>query len=262
MGINEPLDFVEAGPTDHLVPHVDLDVPLPLGVSDSEELGPQRPTPRTDIRVLDVGDAPLAAQCFFPALHDPAERLNAVVDVLLDRLALLLGERQHVIFACTGRQLSTTERATLPGAEQGMECSFRSFTVRTARPIRSHNRRYQRAMRIPVHFALNPGARRRRGPTSSAAPSAPNYSELSGAGIAAAICCSAGLGPARALWGDLGCAPPDLVRHPALRLLQRPALGVLALVETPLLDPPVHVADQGSARRRVHLQEPRLGHAA
>src|SRR5262245_45670219 len=108
MGMNEPLDFVETGPTDHLVPHVDLNVPLPLVVRDSEELGPQSPTPRTDIRVLDVGDAPLAVQCFFPALHDPAERFNAVVDVLLERFALLLGERQHVILTSTGHQLRTT----------------------------------------------------------------------------------------------------------------------------------------------------------
>ena len=57
--INQPLDRVEAGPADHLVPHVDLNVPLPLGVGDAEERGRRRPTPRTDIRVLDEGDAPL-----------------------------------------------------------------------------------------------------------------------------------------------------------------------------------------------------------
>ena len=92
MGINEPSDAVEAGPTDHLVSHVDLDVPLPLRFRNPEELGPQRPTLRTDIRIHDVGHAPLAVQCFFPAIHDPAERFNAVVDTLLDRFELLLVE--------------------------------------------------------------------------------------------------------------------------------------------------------------------------
>ena len=56
MGVDESLDFVEAGPAEQLVSHVDLNVPLPFRVGNPEELGPQRPTPRTDIRILDEGD--------------------------------------------------------------------------------------------------------------------------------------------------------------------------------------------------------------
>src|SRR5262245_41728281 len=87
---------------DHLVSHIDLNVPLPLCVRNAKELGPQHSTLGADNRILDVGHAPPEIQRVFPALHDPAERFNAVVDVLCDRFALLLSEHQHLMNASTG----------------------------------------------------------------------------------------------------------------------------------------------------------------
>ena len=141
MGINEPPDVVEARSAEHLVSHIDLNVPLPLCVRNAKELGPPHSTLGADNRILDVGHAPLAVQCVFSAFHDPAERFNAVVDVLCDRFALLLSEHQLLMNASTGGQLTSTERATLFGAEQGMEFSFRGFTVAAAWSRCSRRRR-------------------------------------------------------------------------------------------------------------------------